>query len=450
MPFNFIADVLLNFLSLSWWFWAFVILLPAGISTWLYWRQEIFKKKLNWVVLELKMPREIRKNPRAMEQVFTSFHALRNAPADIAEKWWDGEITRWYALEIASFGGETHFYVRGYNLQKGLLEAAFLSYYPEIEIVEIDDYIERLPANIKELHEQGYDLWGSEMKLDREEAYPIKVYSEFEAPEEEKQYDPMAAFLEFMATIKKEEIVCIQFLIAPKAREWRDKWDGLIEELRFKKAAAEAAKPKTATSFHGGPLPQFEVVKPEQNAGTQFFRSFMRTPGETDVLKAVENNLSKPAFDTLIRFIYLSPKSLYYDSFPRRAITACFNQFAALDLNSLSRNETMSTRVRFWKWPHLFPRRRNEYRKSRILYNYRRREIPPKTFMGRLLTSHLLNWNFTSRSFAMNTECLATIFHPPTYLVLTAPHIRRVESRKAGPPAGTAVFGGEEEIEKYK
>jgi hypothetical protein len=50
----------------------------------------------------------------------------------------------------------------------------------------------------------------------------------------------------------------------------------------------------------------------------------------------------------------------------------------------------------------------------------------------------------------MNVEGLATLFHPPTSVVLTAPHIRRVESRKTGPPAGLAIFGEEGEIEKYK
>ena len=49
-----------------------------------------------------------------------------------------------------------------------------------------------------------------------------------------------------------------------------------------------------------------------------------------------------------------------------------------------------------------------------------------------------------------NTEAIATLFHLPTAVVLTAPHIRRIESRKGGPPAGLAIFGDEEEIEKFK
>ena len=50
----------------------------------------------------------------------------------------------------------------------------------------------------------------------------------------------------------------------------------------------------------------------------------------------------------------------------------------------------------------------------------------------------------------MNTRSLATLFHPPTFLVLTAPHLRRVESKKTGPPAGLAIYGDEGDLEKFK
>ncbi len=78
------------------------------------------------------------------------------------------------------------------------------------------------------------------------------------------------------------------------------------------------------------------------------------------------------------------------------------------------------------------------------------RMMPPETFMGRLIHSNFFRWNFASRSSAMNVECLATLYHPPTYLVLTAPHVKRVESRKAGPPAGMAIYGEEKEIERFQ
>ena len=123
-----------------------------------------------------------------MEQVLTAIHSLRNYPGTLAEKWWDGEITRWYSLEIVTFGGETHFYVSVYYKHKALMEAAFLSYKPDLELVEVEDYAQRLPQNVEEMHEQGYDIWGSDVVLSREAAFAIKTYSEFECPEKLKMF----------------------------------------------------------------------------------------------------------------------------------------------------------------------------------------------------------------------------------------------------------------------
>lgn len=139
---------------------------------------------------------------------------------------------------------------------------------------------------------------------------------------------------------------------------------------------------------------------------------------------------------------------MFYDSFPRRAVGGAFNQYSALDLNAFVRNEMMSTRTKMWYRPYVFPKTRNEYKKQRLLHLLRAREIPPKKMIGRILTSGLFNWNIHSRTFELTTESLATIFHPPTRFVLTAPHMVRVESRKTGPPAGLAIFGEEGDIER--
>ncbi|RJQ28437.1 hypothetical protein C4571_03635 [Candidatus Parcubacteria bacterium] len=446
---NFFASVEL-FFALTWWFWAFIILLPLFISTWLFWRQEVFKHSIKWTLLELKIPREIRKSPKAMEQLLMVIHGLRNAASDVREKWWDGEITRWYSLEIVSFGGEIHYYLRLYYKQRNLVEAGFFSYYPDVEVIEVEDYTERLPKSVREMKEQGYELWGSEMMIRKESAYPIKSYLDFESPDEDKQYDPMSVFLEVLGKIKKEEFVGIQILIAPASPDWKEKWYPLVEELRLRKEKEHgSAGPGTTTEFPGGPLPAFSTKTPDKDQTGNVFRSFMRTPGETDVLKAVEENLSQSAFDTLIRFAYLSPKELFYDSYARRGIVGSFNQYGALDINSFKQNSTISTRVRVWQWPFIFPNRRNEYRKERVLVNYIHRDIPHETFMGELLTSHFLNWNFASHRFEMSVRSLATLFHMPTFLVLTAPHLRRIESRKTGPPAGLPIYGEEGELERF-
>ncbi len=451
----FIGAVIWGFLVWTWWFWAFILLVSLTHSAWFFWRKSLYKEGTQFILLEIKLPREILKNPRAMEQVLAAVHSLRNVQGTLAEKWWDGEITRWYALELVTFGGETHMYVRVYKKQKSLMEAAFLSYYPDLELVEVEDYAQRFPQDVEEMEEQGYDAWGSEVILAREAAYPIKTYEEFESPDENKQYDTMSSFLELFSSIKREEIIGFQILIAPADLDWGKKWEDILAKL---KKGGEEAVPKmgTTTSFPSdyglGPLPMFDISTPTKDE-MKFLKTAFRTPGETKVLEAVGRNLSKPAFDTLIRYIYLSPRSMYSDAIPRRGIQGVLNQFSSLDLNRFVRNDktaVSTARVALFHFPFIFPKKRGDLKKSRNLYNYIRRELPEEEFIGKLMTSHIFNWNIHTKRFEMNTECLATIFHPPSMMSLTAPHIKRVESRKGGPPAGLAIFGGEESVEKLQ
>jgi len=437
------------FILSIWWFWLFLILVPLVESCWLAWRQKHFEHHNEWTILEIVIPREVSRSPLAMEQVLMSLHALRNSAGNFEEKYKDGEITRWFCLEMASFGGEIHFYVRFYRKQRPLVEAAFFSYYPDIELVEVDDYITRFPLNMQESYRQGYDLWGTELYTARPAAYPIKTYKDFESPDETKQFDPISTFIEVLSKVKKEELVGIQILIAPAEEEWHDEFEGLIQTIKESKSKKKHKdKISTDVTFPGGPLPQLESsVHKVEEVKSSFI---MRTPGETNVLEAVEENLSKKAFETIIRFIYLSPKSIFYDSFPRRGLVGAFNQYAATDLNSFKQNLRIGTRTLVWNPPYIFPKWRNEYKKQRMLFNYRGREMGADTFMGKLIDSYFFDWNFKSKKFLMTTQCIATLFHPPTLGVLTAPHMKRSEHRKAGPPSGLAIFGSEEDLEKFQ
>ncbi len=436
-------------LYFTWWLWVFILVGPLFVEVWLFWKQETFKHEIDWVLLELRMPREVRKSPMAMEQVLAALHSLRNAPGDFQEKYLNGEITRWFSLELVSIGGEVHFYIRAPRGQKDLVEAAFFSYYSDVELAEADDYVNNLPENITELYEGGYELWGTELVLAKNEAYPIKSYLDFEAPEEEKQYDPISMFLEVLGKAKREELGGIPVESAPAGDEWKKHGQHGVEELRSKKGEGGHGPGASMRVEFPHILPTFPVEKHDGKEDNAISKMFLRTPGETDVLKAVEENLSKPGFETVVRFIYTSPKELYADTFARRGVIGAFNQYASNDLNSFRQNEHMSTRAKIWKWPHIFPMRRVYLRRERILEYYRHREIPPHVGIGKHFLGRFMNGEH-SEHFIMTTRSLATLFHPPTYLVLTAPHVRRIESRKAGPPAGLPIYGGEENVEKFR
>ena len=430
-----VFQYLWQFIVESWWLWAFLALVPLAQSTFLYWRQMAYEGNLKWAFMELKIPREILKSPRSMDQVFNAIATLRNVAGDFGEKYMEGEITKWYTFEMCTFSGEIHFYVRCVKTQRRLVEAAFFSFYPDVELEEVPDYTHNLPHNMADVEAQDLDLWGTEMVLIRSFGYPIKSYTVFESPDEEHQFDPMSVFMENLAKAKKGEFAGIQYNLAPTSPRWGDHYEHLVEEIR---------EPKFSKNV-GHQVPGGADLPP-------IFRAALvqRTPGVVDVLKAVEANLSKRAFKCTIRFIYISPKSIFYDSFARRSIKGSFNQYGASDLNYFDDNRIMSTKINPGTWPFFFRLQRLRARKQRVLQNYLHREHEIHTWMGKLLTSHILDFNFKSLQIILNTESMAGLFHPPSALVLTGPHTQRIESKKMGAPAGLPIYGDEKALDQFK
>lgn len=444
--FSEVLSIIAQVLGATWWLLIFLLVFPVFRSTWLHYRQELFRAAQEWTLLEIHIPREIRKGPKAMEQVLGAIHQLRNSPGTLKETYWDGEVTRSFSLEVVSFGGQVHFYIRTFSKFKDLVEAAIFAYYPDIELEEVEDYAKLFPENYEKMATQGLDLWGTELVLRKDSAYPIRSYKEFEAPDEEHQYDPISAILEVLSKVKKEEVVGIQMLIAPADPKWAEEGQKVVDKLRDKKPGGGGPpKAKNKIDFSTGILPVIETVVPEKKDEA---KALTRTPGETDTLKAIEENLRKPAFETLIRLLYLAPKASFFDTLAKKGVLSAFNQYGSNDLNSFAENSAAATKI--GSWGLLFPNIRTAYTKQRMLLNYRQRQTPIGPLMGKIITSHIFNTNFFSQRSVLSSESLATIFHPPTFLVLTAPHLRRVESRRAGPPAGLAIFGEESHIEKFQ
>ena len=121
-----------------------------------------------------------------------------------------------------------------------------------------------------------------------------------------------------------------------------------------------------------------------------------------------------------------------------------------MDLNYFFYDEGIATKINPGTWPFWFRLKRLDARKQRVLHNYIEREMQIHTFWGKILSSNIFDWNFKSHPQVLNTESLATLFHPPSNLVLTAPHTQRVESKKVGAPAGLPIYGDEKIIEQFK
>ncbi|MDD5547376.1 MAG: hypothetical protein PHN74_00535 [Candidatus Pacebacteria bacterium] len=164
--FNAFWWILIPFGMLFWWleFWAW--------GTGLMW-----KKAIKWVLLEVKVPKDILKTPKAMENIFTSLHALYGSDPNWEEKFFRGKSLFWLSAEMVSFGGGgIHFYFRVPAANRNLIENALYAEYPDAEVSIVDDYINLVPDV---LPNEVFDIWGNDFVLAKDSAYPIRTYEFF-------------------------------------------------------------------------------------------------------------------------------------------------------------------------------------------------------------------------------------------------------------------------------
>lgn len=407
----------------------------------------MFKKDVEWATLEILIPREVGKTPRAMEQFFMSIHGLRNSAGDFLEKYIDGEVTLWWSFELVSFGREIHFYIRTPKKHKKMVEASLYAQYPTAEVVEAEDYMNDFPLTTREIYKKDYNIFGGELILRKSDPYPITTYEKFELSKDEMALDPISAILETLGNVQKEENVFIQILARPAGTEWQEPVKKLINKMTGREDSS-----KKGQSSGGGIIeffinlflapakyPEWSEAKKEE-AKDEKFSMFRLTPGEQETVKTIEASLAKPAFEIQIRYMYYAPKAIFSTNFARRGLIGAFNQYASPSLNSFRSNSKAETRTRWIYWPHLFVKQRVEARKQRLIDNYRNRKMPEESDVAKLYTSHPFNVNFASRTFFLSVAELATIYHIPSELVLTAPYIKRLESKRMGPPAGLPIF----------
>lgn len=375
----------------------------------LFHSQAKWKREIEWDLFEIRVPREIEKGPKAMEQFFASFWTLFNTPTSWKEKYFDGEVTRWHSLEIYGSGGRAGFYMRVPKKFRHLVESMLYAEYPDIEIVDSPDYTSEVPNTYEKIEKMNWDLFGVELSLKNPAPNPITTYMIFEEKGgEERIIDPVSMILETMSRLRPEEKAWVQMVIKPVLPDWQKEGKKAIEDIKKEMA------PKP------GP------------AGTPVFTPM--TPDTEEKLKMISRKVSKPGFEVIVRTVYIAPKDIF-DKNLFRNLTGYFNQYSS-NLNYFAFNIATLTGARWYKWPFIFPEKRTKARKERLLNRYAQRYMPEGTLAGRLADPDRPTWFSQKPSVSiLNTEELATLFHPPTNVVLTAPSMERVESKKVSPPS---------------
>lgn len=395
--------------SLIWWLapvWLPIILGSVLFRMWLSYKRLDYVRKQGSMLLELKVPMEVNKSPRAMEMFLTSLY--QSGSASIFETVLGGKVRPWFSLEMVSIEGVVRFFIWTPPKFKKLIEAQLYAQYPGIEIRESSDYTKELDIG------GGISMWGTYFKLTKPDPYPIKTYVDFgldKDPKEEYKIDPIVPIMEYLGSMRQGEQVWIQILIQAHRKEkfadarmrtkpdWSVATRKEIDKIRKSVAVKSAGGPDVPPSF------------------------FNLSPGQTDTIKALERSLDKFPFEVSIRGIYLSKEGAF-DPVSITGLIGAWRQFSSNgDLNGFK----LGWFTDFdYPWQDFMRVRRNAAEKQ-MLKAYRLRSFfqPPFRY-------------FKGKPFILNTEELATLFHFPGGVAQT-PTFDRVVSRKAEAPSNLPI-----------
>ncbi len=405
-----------------------IIIIPFALPIFLiviWWTIRLYNlqikyiQKIDPVLLEIKLPKELFKSPAAMEIFFMAMS--QGGPSTFWDAFFVGEVKPWFSCELVSMEGDVKFFVWTWKKYKNLIETQLYAQFPSLEIFEVEDYAKGLTYS-----KDKQFLFGFQYKLAKADPYPIKTYVDFGLDKNDKdeyKVDPINTVLEFLGTMKKGENAFMQILIQRHESEgW---FDGrLFKKPDWKQAIKDEIKSlrdKTIIKVEGEDKANFRMPNP--------------TKGEMEVINAIERSAAKQPFDCIIRCIYFA-ENAHMNGYNINGFKAVLKPFGTSNLNGFktgaitSKSDLQDDLVAFLPW--LYKSLINsevEEDKNKIFQAYKQRSFFQVPFRS---------WG-AKGPFVLNTEELATLFHFPSSTVSQTPTLTRVPSKKSEAPSNLPI-----------
>jgi len=403
------------------WIWLPIFLAVIFFKSWMYYIQRWHWRQMDWVLLEVKPPKEVESSPKNMEQIFAGLWGAFGTVSYKYEKYIKGVMQDYFSFELVGYNGEAHFFLRTQKKLRNLVEAQIYSQYPQAEIREVPDYVWNVPADIPN---KKWNLWGCRLAMTAPgpfpSAYPLRTYVDLMdvAKTDQPFFDPIAGLMEVFSKLRQGEQIWLQILFRPAPDGWQKKARSVADKLLGKK---ETAPPETIfamdrrtwwESFYdvlyalvtGQPAPLRVKDKKDEPHSLALFLS----PGEKDIIAAIELKAGKKGFDAKINFVYISRS----DIFTMANVSAPMGvimQTANLNMNSFRPDSKTITKS------HYFLAKARKAYKQRVLM--------------RMMRSR----SFWEKGYILNIEELATLFHFPT-IGVKSPMTPYIEIKKGGAP----------------
>ncbi|MES2931129.1 MAG: hypothetical protein V4682_00335 [Patescibacteria group bacterium] len=386
--------------------WIPIVLYPFTLKRYIDANKLAFIAKQDHVLLEIKMPRDTRRTPLAMETVFSSMH-IGGGETTWYKRIIEGRSRPWYSYEIASIGGRVHYFVWMRAGWRRPFESYIYAQYPGVEVIEAMDY-----SRLIDPSHEPYTMTAFEFMKTKPAPYPIKTYVEYgldKVQKPEEQVDPLAQMLEVMGSLGPKEQLWLQFVVRihkgekygeDQKRTWKDEAKEVLSELKEEDAVtneyvdANGVK-KTSVSY---PNP---------------------TRAMASRIEAIEKNTGKQAYDVGIRGIYCAPKDSAYGTMGG-VLVNLFKPYNSEQFNSLMpSNGRWSNHFNDYPWEDKHGHHA-AHANHGVLEFYRMRAFFHPPYIG--------EYN------VMSIEELATMYHVPSSSV-TTPSLPRIQSTTSEAPS---------------
>lgn len=376
-----------------------------------------FLAGIEYNLLTISVPADSEKSPKSMEQVLAGFHGIYSPP-NWSEFWIKGEQQAQISLELVGINGQVRFIIRTPNKLRDAVEAHIYAHYPDAEITEIEDYTDAIPD--KWPNEQ-YELFGTDFKLMMPDSYPIRTYMQFAEEFDKGFIDPISAYTEVMGKLNNGEQIWLQMTIRPVNDAWKEEGEKIVAKLIGKKVEIpEDFFQKTVVKGWHNVLSATDAILQvpaaevkEQKREVESLMQYL-SPGEQDIVTAIQRNTAKVGFETKFRYIYVAKKDVYQKGRGVVSILGALKLLHTQNLNWFWLDRHTKTKLDYWKF-------RIPGKQRKIVKYYKDRDmdagVPPSI---------------------LSIEELATLFHFP-YVSVESPSVISASASKAEPPSNLPV-----------
>lgn len=342
--------------------WLPVVLVMIAIPLWLTFVRSHFIMNVPYTTIELKPGPETPRTARPMELIFYALY--HRTDLSLFETYIQGHVRMPWSFEAYAHANTVRFFVHVPTAHRQAVEARIRAEYRDIDIDQVLDYSREIPWN-----PYSMSLSITEYTLAKPDPYPLKTYQQHET----QKHDAFNKVLERLSMVGDSEHAALSVTIRPHQRERRKLFDTPKDFLH------EDA--------------QREIVRLLGKQG-----DINAVPEATKkTIAAIESALKKPSFDCAVRSLYVADRDSYSEEF-QNSLSAILEPFDDSELNRFAPYDPREQ----VQWPlrEIFsavPALWSQF----FLQMYRRRSFFYPPYIG--------------RTFVLNTEELATLFHIPHF-----------------------------------